>query len=142
MSSSLPEPQARLASLILVVEDEFFIAFDLAATLEGGGYQVLGPAPSVAGALKLLGTQRPDAAVLDVNLKGEMVTPVARLLREMKVPFVLASAYGRSELPDDEALAGAPSVGKPTEPARLLVVLEELLRGTRQEAPRAPAKGA
>ncbi|MFP5405624.1 MAG: hypothetical protein ACLGHY_04560 [Gammaproteobacteria bacterium] len=52
---------------------------------------------------------------------------MARLLREMEVPFVLASAYGRTELPDDEALTGAPFLGKPTAPARLLAVLGELL---------------
>ena len=129
MSASLSSPQAGLAHLILVVEDEIFIALDLAATLEDGGHRVLGPAPTVAGALKLLGGQRPDAAVLDVNLKGEMVTPVARLLRQMGVPFVLASAYGCTELPDDEALAGAPFLGKPTASARLLAVVGEMLRG-------------
>lgn len=127
MSASLPEPKVGLAGLVLVVEDEIFIALDLAATLEEGGYEVLGPAPTVAGALRLLGTRRPDAALLDVNLRGEMVTPVARLLRQMEVPFVLASAYGRTELPDDEALTGAPFLGKPTAPARLLAVLGELL---------------
>src|SRR3712207_300142 len=131
MSASPPELKNGLASLILVVEDEIFIALDLAATLEDGGYQVLGPAPSVAGALQLLGAQRPDAAVLDVNLKGEMVTPVARLLRQMEVPFVLASAYGCTELPDDEALTGAPFLGKPTASTCLLAVVGELVRGAR-----------
>jgi CheY-like chemotaxis protein len=129
MSASLSPSTAGLASLILVVEDEIFIALDLAATLEDGGYRVLGPAPTVAGALKLLREQRPDAALLDVNLKGEMVTPVARLLREMGVPFVLASAYGRAELPDDEALTEAPFLGKPTGPARLLAIIGEMVRG-------------
>ena len=130
MSASPPSPKAGLASLVLVVEDEMFIALDLTATLEGGGYRVLGPAATVAGALRLLEGQRPDAALLDVNLKGEMVTPVARLLRQMGVPFVLASAYGRAELPDDEALAGAPLMVKPTAPTRLLAMVGEMLRGS------------
>jgi hypothetical protein len=68
--------------------------------------------------------------LLDVNLKGEMVTLVARLLREMGIPFVLASAYGRSELPDDEVLTHAPFLGKPTAPARLLAAVGEVLRST------------
>ena len=131
MSASPPPSMAGLASLILVVEDEIFIALDLEATLEDGGYRVLGPAATVAGALKLLGEQRPDAAVLDVNLKGEMVTPVARLLHQMGVPFVLASAYGRTELPDDEALTGAPFLGKPTASARLLTMVGQMLSSTR-----------
>ena len=130
MSASPPSPKAELASMILVVEDEMFIALDLATILEDGGYRVLGPAASVARALKLLEGQRPDAALLDVNLKGEMVTPVARLLRQMGVPFVLASAYGRTELPDDEALTGAPYLGKPTAPARLLAMVGQMLRGS------------
>lgn len=129
MDASPPEPDAGLASLILVVEDEMFIALDLAATLEDEGYRVLGPAATVADALDLLGEQRPNAALLDVNLRGEMVTPVARLLRQMGVPFVLASAYARTELPDDEALTGAPYLGKPAPPAQLLAMVGELLRG-------------
>lgn len=114
--------------LILVVEDEIFISLDLLAILEDGGYNVLGPAPSVAVALLLLREQRPDAAVLDVNLQGEMVTPLARLLREMEVPFAIASAYDRNELPADEALRNAPLLGKPTPPDRLLSMVAEMLR--------------
>ena len=65
--------------------------------------------------------------MLDVSLRGEMVTPVARLLCEMEVPFVIASAYGRTEMPDDAALTGAPLLGKPVAPARLLAALSALL---------------
>lgn len=129
MAGSPPAPPRGPASLVLVVEDEILIALDLAATLEEAGYRVLGPAPTVAMALSLLGQQRPDAAVLDMSLRDGMVTPVAWLLRRMEVPFVVASAYGRSALPDDEALAGAPSLGKPTSGAVLLPAMEDLLRG-------------
>ncbi|MBP1807713.1 response regulator [Rubellimicrobium aerolatum] len=129
MAGSPPTRPLGPACLILVVEDEVFIALDLAATLEEAGYRVLGPAGTVAAALRLLGQERPDAAVLDVNLRGEMVTPVARLLRKMAVPFALASAYGRKEMPEDEALAGAVHLGKPTGPAKLLAALSDLLSG-------------
>ena len=61
--------------------------------LEGHGYRVLGPASTVAEALRLLAAERPDVALLDVNLRGETVTPVAEALRTRGVPFVLASAY-------------------------------------------------
>lgn len=131
MSDSPSEPTAGRARLILVVEDEIFIALDLVATLEDGGYRVLGPAGSVALALTLLGREHPDAAVLDMNLQGEMATPVARLLREMAVPFVLASAYGRTELPNDEALQDVPLLGKPTEARQLLAAVGEMLRDIR-----------
>lgn len=128
MSGSPPTDPDGPARLVLVVEDEVIIALDLAATLEQGGYRVLGPASTVAAALRLLGQHQPDAAVLDVNLRGETVTPVARLLGRMGVPYVIASAYGHALLPDDEALRGAPSLGKPTAPATLLASLGELLR--------------
>ena len=46
----------------------------------------------------MLAAERPDAAVLDVNLEGEWVTPVAEVLRAMLVPFILASGYGAADL--------------------------------------------
>jgi two-component system, response regulator PdtaR len=84
---------------------------------------VLGPAATVAEALRLLeGGEVPDVALLDVNLRGEMVTPVAGRLRALGVPFVLASAYDRPELAA-AGLAGAPNVGKPASDGRLLAAL-------------------
>jgi DNA-binding response OmpR family regulator len=110
-----------------VVEDEFLIAMELAEVLEEGGFRVLGPAPTVQAALKLLDQHRPDAAVLDMNLRNEMVTPVAQILRQMAVPFAIASAYGTSAWLHDDALNGAPSLGKPTSPTKLIAVMQELL---------------
>jgi len=114
---------------ILVVEDETLIALDLEFCLTDAGFGVIGPVPTVSAALALLRTRRPDAAVLDVSLRGERVTPVAETLRAMGVPFVLASAYGGSELDGDAVLAGARNVGKPTTDAVLLRALKGLLDG-------------
>jgi two-component system, response regulator PdtaR len=109
--------------LVLVVEDEFLIAWDLEYLLRRHGWRVLGPAGSVAEALRLLeGEEAPAVALLDVNLRGEPVTPVAAALRDRGVPFVLASAYDRLDLAAP-VLAGAPNVGKPTDEARLLAAL-------------------
>jgi DNA-binding response OmpR family regulator len=66
--------------------------------------------------------ETPDVALLDVNLGGEPVTPVAEELRARGVPFVLASAYDGHEL-GVVALAKAPSVGKPTDERQLLAAL-------------------
>ena len=66
-------------------------------------------------------------ALLDVNLRGEMVTPVAGVLRARGVPFVLASAYDRARL-TAEVLAGAPNVGKPVNERRLLAALARAVR--------------
>ena len=118
-----PSPAAAPPGpLVLVVEDEALIAMDLEHTLGRHGFRVLGPATTVAAALRLLDGEAPDVALLDVNLRGEMVTPVAEVLRARGVPFVLASAYDAAQL-TAEVLAGAPNVGKPVNVRRLLAVL-------------------
>jgi len=105
---------------ILIVEDEFFVAMDLAEILEAEGYAVLGPVASVAQALELLRHETPDAAVLDVVLRGgERVTPVARLLSAMAVPFVLASAQAPQHLSQERVLTEAVNLGKPLTPQML-----------------------
>ena len=117
-----PRPDGRL---VLVVEDEFLIAMHLELLLQEHGWRVLGPAATVAQALRLLEGKTPDVALLDVNLKGEMVTPVAEALRARGVPFVLASAYGSAQLLSAAVLAAAPKVSKPTSERRLLAALAE-----------------
>jgi DNA-binding response OmpR family regulator len=118
---------SRSGPLVLVVEDEFLIAIDLERLLRQHGFRVLGPAATVAAALNLLDGEAPDVALLDVNLRGEMVTPVAEVLRARGVPFVLASAYDGAQL-TAEVLAGAPNVGKPVSVRRLLAALAQAVR--------------
>jgi DNA-binding response OmpR family regulator len=86
----------------------------------------LGPASSVDQALDLLKSQRPDAAVLDVTLGGEKVTPVAVLLKQWGVPFVLASASDPAELARHDVLANVLNLGKPTDMERLVEVVRSL----------------
>jgi DNA-binding response OmpR family regulator len=121
------EESAPSAHKVLVVEDDFLIAMELERTLLEEGYDVLGPVTSVALALALLGRSRPDAAVLDVNLRGEKITPVARVLKNMDVPFILSSGYEQATLDKDPALAEATNIGKPAAPKRLLTELAALL---------------
>jgi two-component system, response regulator PdtaR len=112
-------PRSQVPARVLVVEDEPLIAMEVEATLLDGGFEVLGPAPSVGAALGLLKADVPDCAVLDVSLRGELVTPVAELLVLLHVPFVLTSAYGRSDYASD-VLSGARNLGKPTNPDKLV----------------------
>lgn len=82
---------------VLVVEDEILVAALLEERLESLGCQVIGPASSVGEALDLLRAEADvDAAVLDVNLGGEKVFPVADMLAEREIPFLFATAYGAS----------------------------------------------
>lgn len=111
---------------ILVVEDEFFLAEDLRRELEDTGAVVVGPAPSVELALALIG-QAPvlDAAVLDVNLGGEMAYPVADALLARSVPFVLTSGYEDAVL--KLRYPRVPLCHKPTEFATIARALTEAL---------------
>jgi DNA-binding NtrC family response regulator len=105
---------------LLVVEDEFIIAIDLAQTLEDLGAEVVGPAGSVRDALDLVKSQgdRLDGAVLDVNLRDQQVFPVADALAERGVPFVFTTGYDTIVTP--ERHAAVPRCEKPVDKASLV----------------------
>jgi len=97
---------------VLVVEDEYMIADDLARALEDRGADVIGPAGTIEDALELLDADRQiDGAVLDINLRGERALPLADALRARGVPFVFATGYDAWAIPD--AYAAVPRVQKP-----------------------------
>jgi CheY-like chemotaxis protein len=95
---------------ILIVEDQVIVALELQDALEAAGYTVVGPAGRVDEALKLSRSQRIDAAVLDYDLHGQKVLPVARALKSRGVPYVLVTGYAAESLGD---LSGAPHMQKP-----------------------------
>jgi DNA-binding NtrC family response regulator len=113
-----------VAKTILVVEDEYLIAMDLEMILRRHGWLVLGPVSTVAEALLLLEADQPSVAILDVTLRDGVVSPVARALQDLDVPFILSSAYERPETIGGDVLAGATNVGKPIDERRLLGALE------------------
>lgn len=79
---------------ILVVEDEALVAAMVAGMLEDLGAQVVGPVGTVAKGLALAEEADLDAAVLDVNLRGERIDPVAEALERRGIGFVFATGYG------------------------------------------------
>lgn len=93
MVSGLP-----LAGLhVLIVEDEMFLAFELANDLEAAGAVPLGPAPTVEKALKLIETaDRIDAALLNVLLHRQESFPVADELHRRNVPFVFVTGSDKA----------------------------------------------
>jgi CheY-like chemotaxis protein len=109
---------------IMIVEDEMLVAMELEALLEEEGCFVVGPAPTTARALALLDDGLPDAAILDVNLNGQTAAPVAAVLREQGVPFLLATGYSQSLQPE---LRDAPRVSKPVDHGQLVRALTRLL---------------
>lgn len=112
---------------VLIVEDEFLIAMDLQLMLERHAWRVIGPAATVKEALALLEIELPSVAVLDLNLRNELVTPVALALEAGGVPFCVATAYAKPEQYGGRVFAGVPDAGKPTSEHRLLATLNQLV---------------
>jgi DNA-binding response OmpR family regulator len=110
---------------ILIVEDDYLIASWLAEALETAGWQVVGPIGHLAAALDSARSEACDAAVLDVNLGGRAVYPVAEALDERKVPFIFMSGYGVKTLPC--RFAKRPRLSKPFKPAELTGALARLV---------------
>ena len=97
---------------ILVVEDSFLVVTLLEEIFAGLEWLVVGPATRVVDALELARTGVFDAALLDVNLNGEMSWDVARVLSERGVPFVFSTGYNmKTVLPAD--LSGTAVISKP-----------------------------
>jgi DNA-binding NtrC family response regulator len=97
----LPMTNSQLkGARVLVVEDEYLIASDLARELERAGALPVGPAATVAQAKAILDKQPVDAAILDVNLRGDMAYPLVERLSAGGMPCVIVSGYSPQSLPD------------------------------------------
>ena len=96
---------------VLIVEDELLIAMIVEDVLSDLGCEVVGPEGGLEAAMKLARDEPLDAAILDVTIRGGQVFPVAAILLERGVPFVLASGYGDWALP--KGLQNQPRLTKP-----------------------------
>src|SRR5690606_28701228 len=81
---------------ILIVEDELLVALELETMLGSLGCEVVGPAARLEKALNLAETEELDGAVLDVNLRGKPVYPVAAALGARGIPFIFSTGYSNS----------------------------------------------
>ena len=109
---------------ILIVEDAVLLALELEAGLTEAGAKVIGVAADVDEALRMAQTPF-DVAVLDANLNGVPVTPVAEALRRMHRPFIFATGYGDAA-PAPEGF-DAPVVRKPYNVAQIAAAVAEAL---------------
>ena len=97
---------------VLVVEDESLVAMLLETILEDMGCVPVGPAATVEEGLQMASEGDPvDAALLDVNVAGKQVFPIAEALKARGVPFVFSTGYGEGGLPDQ--WRGQPTLQKP-----------------------------
>jgi len=116
---------AKLAGLrVLVVEDEMMVSMLIEDMLSDLGCVVVGPASRLEEALDLAKASELDCAVLDVNLGGQPIFPLADLLRERGRPFAFATGYGDAGLRDVDK--GTPVLQKPFREGDLARVLGEL----------------
>jgi DNA-binding response OmpR family regulator len=113
-----------LTQRILIVEDDVLLAMDLAEQLEASGFQVVGPCLSAAQALDTFEKEGCDVAVLDINLGHGTSEPVAKRLRSMSIPFVVASGYSRDQWPN--VFRGQASVTKPFHADALVELIAEV----------------
>jgi CheY-like chemotaxis protein len=115
------EPQPRR---VLVVDDEALIAMLVEDMLTELGYAPVGPVGQLDEALEQARQGGFDAAILDVNLNGEAVFPVAHALTERRLPFAFASGHAAAEL--QEAFPDTPVLLKPFNIAQVGAVLAQI----------------
>jgi chemotaxis family two-component system sensor kinase Cph1 len=125
---SAPEPMSGPGRpRILVVEDSALIALEIEEAMRELGFDVLGPVGRLPAALELAQTQTVDGALLDINLDGVQVYPLADLLRERGIPIVFATGYDRrTVLP--VRFNSVPTLAKPFSPAELARLLAATMK--------------
>jgi two-component SAPR family response regulator len=102
---------------ILVVEDEFLVSLDLDAMLRELGGKVIGPFASLDRATAVAQAETLDVALLEVNVGGQLVTPVADALVKRAIPFVFCTGYAAASLPAPHA--AVPILMKPCQAQQL-----------------------
>lgn len=114
---------------VMIVEDELLVAMNLEDMLEDFGFEVVGPYPTLAEARQVLSgpmDHRLDAALLDVNVRGELVFPLAEDLVSHAVPVVFCTGYAEAGY-FPACLAALPKVAKPYTPEVLRSALDTAL---------------
>jgi DNA-binding response OmpR family regulator len=117
---------------ILAVEDEFLLATVLAEDLEAAGYAVIGPFGRIEVAREAARHEAFDLAILDINLGGTMVYPLADELGERAIPFLFLTGYGGIDLPP--RFADVPRIAKPYDCRVLSREIERCIRDSAGKA--------
>jgi CheY-like chemotaxis protein len=107
---------------VLIVEDEFIIADEIASIVEGVGHSIVGPAATVDEAMAILASKSPDFAIIDANLRGHSSSSLARRLNELEVPFCVCTGYRVDDL--RSTFGDVPVVQKPVRARTLAAILE------------------
>jgi CheY-like chemotaxis protein len=117
---------------ILIVEDEMLLAMDIEELVRAAGCSVIGPVGTVPDAMRQLRETRLDGAILDVNISGEMVFPIADALHEAGVPFMIVTGYTREHVPERHRYR--PFLQKPYRATVLIAMLGQMLAAQHGQA--------
>jgi CheY-like chemotaxis protein len=112
---------------VFLVEDEVMIRMMVADMLEELGYSVAAEAGEIGEAMKLAESADFDLAILDVNVNGKMISPVADLIKARQRPFIFATGYGSSGLPEE--YRDRPALQKPFQIETLAKVIDTVMTG-------------
>ena len=110
---------------VFLVEDEAMIRMMVADMLEDLGYRLVAEAGDIIEATRLARTSTFDIAILDVNVNGKVISPVAEVIQARNIPFVFATGYGAQGLPEE--FRGRPTLQKPFQMDTLKGMLEKTL---------------
>jgi|SRR3974390_963675 CheY-like chemotaxis protein len=113
---------------VFLVEDEVMIRMMVADMLEELGYSIAAEAGDISEAIRLAQSTDFDLAILDVNVNGKVISPVADLIQARNLPFIFATGYGSSGLPEE--YRDRPSLQKPFQIETLARVIENTLKST------------
>ncbi len=124
---TIPEPAApaRKAS-VLVVEDEVMIRMMVTDMLVDLGHSIAAEAGEIDEALRLAESADFNLAILDVNVNGKTIEPVAKVVERRKVPLLFSTGYSVDALP--ESFRGRPSLQKPFRIDTLQTAIDEALK--------------
>ena len=119
-------PDALTGRRFIIIEDNFPVASGLKYLLESAGCDVAGMAGNIHSALALVADASFDLALLDIDLRGEIVTPIAEAVRQKGKPLVFLTGFGDGELLPPH-LRELPRLEKPVDQNELFGVLRQML---------------
>jgi CheY-like chemotaxis protein len=118
-------PESTASPRVFIVEDEYLIRMLLEDMLADLGFEIAAAVGGIAEASDLASNGKFDVAILDVNVDGSEIYPVADILAKRGVPFVFVSGYGEGSLA--EPYRGRPALQKPFQAEQLKTTLNALL---------------
>lgn len=121
-------PSKPSGGAVFLVEDEAMIRMMVADMLEDLGYTIAAEAGEIDQAIKLARATNFDIAILDVNVNGKLISPVAGVIASRNRPFIFATGYGTQGLPPE--FRDRPALQKPFQMESLAAMIERTLRGT------------